>query len=334
MSKLQLDPENPRLHLFYLTHELPAQPTQAQIAATLESVSEFQTLIDSIARNNGCFHPPLVTVDYRILEGNRRVAALRKLQAEHPKNGKWRKVTVQQLVKRITGPQEKTARAKYHLEEMLPWDGLSVLTEYVAVAEREGIDALAIMLGRFRRQIEPLLVAGHCLRKFSQTYPQVHKQELLWVLVGLCGIKQIEAKVSFSRTTRCIFSAEENDRPAHQPFPLSKIMQWVAAGRFTKPYQDQQHQYSIRPEQVPTLFRRVRQAGEEIMAYFLEPDGSLAKAIALLEAGQQTRYYQQRRAIALTNKYMELGATIDHITMLVNQQGLAKQSFPYPTDVH
>jgi hypothetical protein len=86
---------------------------------------------------------------------------------------------VQQLAGRITLAQEKAIRAKFHLEGMLPWDGLSQLAEYTAVAEREGADSLATMLGRFRRQIEPLLVAGRCVRRFSQDYPQVHAEELL-----------------------------------------------------------------------------------------------------------------------------------------------------------
>src|SRR6266542_3952944 len=52
----------------------------------------------------------------------------------------------------------------HNIETMLAWDSLSVLTEYLGVAEREGPDALAQMLGRYRPQIEPLLIAGRCLR--------------------------------------------------------------------------------------------------------------------------------------------------------------------------
>lgn len=305
LSKLKLDPDNPRLHSFYLTHELSAEPTQTQIATILESLPEFQSLLDSIARNNGCFQPPLVTSDLRILEGNRRVAALRKLAFDNPKNGQLQKVTVQQLTQRINTAQEKAIRAKFDLEGMLPWDSLSQLTEYLALADREGADFLASMLGRFRQQIEPLLVAGRCIRKFSQAYPQIHSQELLWVLAGLCGIKQIEPQVAFSRSTRCVFTSEETERPAKQPFTLVQIMSWVAQGRFTKPYSDGGKHYNINPSQVPGLFRKVLQAGEEILAYFLEPDGSLAKALMFLEAGQKTSHRQHHQALQLTNKYLD-----------------------------
>ena len=47
LNKLQLDPENPRLHSFYLTHELPAQPTQVQSddgAATLQDAESVADL--------------------------------------------------------------------------------------------------------------------------------------------------------------------------------------------------------------------------------------------------------------------------------------------------
>jgi hypothetical protein len=306
LSKLRLDPENPRLHSFYLTHELPAEPTQPQLAAVLESLPEFQSLLDSIARNNGCFHPPLVTMDMRVLEGNRRVAALRRLRIEHPQTGRWQHVSVQQINQRINSSQEKSIRAKYHLEGMLAWDSLSQLTEYLALAEREGEDCVASLLGRFRSHIEPLLVAGRCVRLFSQTYPQLHSQELLWVLVGLCGVKQLDPEVTFSRATRCIYTEKDDARPTNQPFSLTNIMRWLAEGRFTKPYQDQERPYSVRPTQVPTLFRRLRLAGEEAMAAFLEPDGSLAKALALMQTGPQTSYRQQRLALNQTQKYMEL----------------------------
>ena len=78
VSRLKLDPENPRLHSAYLTHDLPARPNEKQIAAVLEQLPEFQALLDAITRNDGVFQPPLVTADFRVLEGNRRVAALTK----------------------------------------------------------------------------------------------------------------------------------------------------------------------------------------------------------------------------------------------------------------
>ncbi|MCA1601827.1 MAG: hypothetical protein LC776_09365 [Acidobacteria bacterium] len=183
---------NPRLHSAYLTHELPADPSQPQLTKVLERLPEFQSLVDSIARNNGCFQPPLVTFDYRVLEGNRRVAALRRLRTENPRSGQFKIITIQQLVNRVTQTQEKAIRAKFHLEGAFAWDSLSQLTEYLALAEREGADFVAGMLGRYRNQIEPLLVAGRCVRKFSESYPQLHSQELLWVLVGLCGVVQID----------------------------------------------------------------------------------------------------------------------------------------------
>jgi hypothetical protein len=189
---------------------------------------------------------------------------------------------------------------------MLPWDSISQLTEYVALADREGADCVANLLGRFSRQIQPLLVAGRCLRLFSQAYPQPHPPELLWVLVGLCGVKQIEPTVTFSRTQRCIFTEQDDQRPAHQPFPLAQVMKWVTEGRFTRPYQDEVRGYSIRPGQAPALFRRVRQAGEETLAYFLEPEGSLSKAMAFLESGPQTPHRQQKQALMLTQRYMDL----------------------------
>src|SRR5689334_6919901 len=48
LSRLKLDPENPRLHSAYLAHDLPAKPNEKQIAAILEQLPEFQALLDAI----------------------------------------------------------------------------------------------------------------------------------------------------------------------------------------------------------------------------------------------------------------------------------------------
>jgi hypothetical protein len=306
LSKLRLDPENPRLHSAYLTHDLPSAPSQKQIEEALARLPEFATLVDALARNQGCFHAPLITDDLRVLEGNRRVAAMRRVHAEHPKTARWHKLTVQQIVGAVAPALERAIRAKYHLENALPWDGLSQLTEYTALAEREGADRLAHLLGRSRTQVEPVLVAGRCLAAFSAQHPESRAPSALWVLAGLCGVKQIEPQVAISRTTRFIYSDQDHERPQRQPYPTSRFYQWVAEQRFTRPHQEATTSFQIKPAQVPAAFRRVREAGDEALAYFLEPDGGLAKAIALLERNDPTPYWQHQRAIQLTRKYIDL----------------------------
>jgi hypothetical protein len=64
-------------------------------------------------------------------------------------------------------------------------DALSQLTAYLAVAERDGPDLLATMIGKFRRQIEPLIVAGRAGRRFSELYPDLRLRDWLLILVRL-----------------------------------------------------------------------------------------------------------------------------------------------------
>jgi hypothetical protein len=238
LDRLKLDPDNPRLHSAYLTHALPSRPNEKQIIQALEGLPEFQALLDAISRNHGCFQPPLITVDHRVLEGNRRVTALRKLRAEDPQSRHWETVTVHQLTARVAPEQERALRSKFHLEHALAWDGLSQLTEYVAMAERDGMDALATLLGKFRSAVEPVVVAGQAVRLFSQTYSESRSQELLWVLVGMCGVREIVPKVMISTAARCIYTARDEERPREQPFTLAQVMKWLAEERFTKPYEE------------------------------------------------------------------------------------------------
>jgi hypothetical protein len=188
----------------------------------------------------------------------------------------------------------------------LPWDALSQLTEYLAVAERDGPDLLATMVGKFRPQVEPLIVAGRAVRRFAETYPELRSQDLLLILVGLCGVRRIIPEVSFAPSLRVIYSDRDEERPQKQPFALSQIMKWLVEGRFTQPYEDTERTYSVRPVYAPMLFRQVRQAGEEAMSLFLEEGGSLAKAMAFLQNGYSALHREQRRALRKTQKYLDL----------------------------
>lgn len=306
LKNLRLDPANPRLHSSYLTHELPASPSQAQLVRILEQLPEFDSLKEALVRNQGCFQPPLVTNDNRVLEGNRRVAAMRRLLSENKKSGQWSTVTVQQLAKKITDAQEKAIRAKFHIEGMLSWDSLSKLTEYLAIADRDGVDSLAGMLSRPPKQLEPLLVAGRSIRLFSQAYPNLKSQDLLLVLAGLCGVKQIEPNLVISTSQRCIYTHIDDERPTHQTFPLAQIMRWLAEGRFTASYNDGTRNHTIKPSKVASEFRRVREEGHEAMLHFTEPEGSLTKALAFIEAKHPTLHWRHTQALKQTLKFMGL----------------------------
>jgi len=180
------------------------------------------------------------------------------------------------------------------------------LTEYLAVAERDGPDLLATMVGKFRPQIEPLIVAGRAMRRFAETYPDLRSQDLLLILVGLCGVRRIIPEVTFAPSLRVICTDKDEERPQRQPFPLAQIMKWLVEGRFTQAYEDEQRTYTVKPGRVPSVFREVRQAGEEAMSLFLEEGGSLAKASAFLQNGYSALHRGQRRALRQTQKYLDL----------------------------
>jgi hypothetical protein len=193
-----------------------------------------------------------------------------------------------------------------NIENALPWDALSQLTEYLAVAERDGPDLLATMVGKFRPQIEPLIVAGRAVRRFAETYPDLRSQDLLLILVGLCGVRRIIPEVTFAPSLRVIYTDKDEERPQKQPFPLAQVMKWLVEGRFTHPYEDGQRSYTVKPIYVPAILREVRQSGEEAMSLFLEEDGSLAKAMAFLQDGYSALHREQRRALRQTQKYLDL----------------------------
>jgi hypothetical protein len=196
------------------------------------------------------------------------------------------------------------------LEHALAWDRLSQLTEYVVIGERDGADALATMLGKFRAGVEPLVVAGQAMRLFSQTYPESQSQELLWILAGLCGVREVVPKVMISTAARCIWTADDKERPREQPFSLAQIMKWLVEGRFTKSYEEGGRTYTIKQVPVPALFRDVRRAGEEALSYFLEEGGSLAKAAYHLDHGYSAFHREQRRLVKQSQRFLDVLGTV------------------------
>jgi hypothetical protein len=228
------------------------------------------------------------------------------LHAAEAQNQQWRAVTVHQLGVRIPSEQERALRAKFHLENALPWDALSQLTEYLAVAERDGPDLLATMIGKFRPQIEPLIVAGRAVRRFSELYPDLRSRDLLLILVGLCGVRHIIPEVTLAPSLRVLYTDKDEERPQKQPFTLTQILKWLVEGRFTQSYEEGSRTYTVKPLYVPAIFREVRQAGEEAMSLFLEEGGSLARASAFLQNGYSALHREQRRALRQTQKFLDL----------------------------
>jgi hypothetical protein len=162
------------------------------------------------------------------------------------------------------------------------------------------------MVGKFRPQIEPLIVAGRCVRRFSELYPELRSQDLLLILVGLCGVRRIVPEVTFAPSLRCIFTDQDEARPQKQPFALTQVMKWLVEGRFTQPYEDVSRTITVKPVYAPALFRDVRQAGEEALSLFLEEGGSLAKAVAFLQNGYSAWHREQRQVLRQTQKYLDL----------------------------
>ncbi len=123
------------------------------------------------------------------------------------------------------------------------------------MAERDGPDLLATMVGKFRPQVEPLIVAGRSVRRFAETYPDLRSQDLLHILIGLCGVRRIIPEVTFAPSLRVIYTERDEERPQKQPFTLQQIMKWLVEGRFTRPYEDGERTYAVRPIYAPTLWR-------------------------------------------------------------------------------
>ena len=141
---------------------------------------------------------------------------------------------------------------------------------------------------------------------FACAITELRSQDLLLILVGLCGVRRIIPEVTFAPSLRVIYTDRDEERPQKQPFTLTQVLKWLVEGRFTQAYEDGTRSYTVKPIYVPTIFREVRQAGEEALSLFLEDGGSLAKASAFLQNGYSALHREQRQALRQTQKYLDL----------------------------
>lgn len=190
LDRLLLDEDNPRIS-FFKDNQVVAALTEQQIEFALSqgNPESWRKLKDSIHNNRGVVTPiwvePLQTPTgelFRVIEGNSRVLAYRKLMAEEPQEAKWQTILAYVLPREVSGEQKNFIRLLSHLRGATDWDAYDKAKYLYRLWQEDGwpLDRLEKQTKMTKRQIEQnieayKLMSEQCLPQYGTDPEEVSK---------------------------------------------------------------------------------------------------------------------------------------------------------------
>lgn len=164
LNRLVLDEDNPRIS-YFKDNQLKPSLTEKDVefALTSGNTEAWRKLRDSIHNNRGVVTPiwvePLQSPtdeSFRVIEGNSRVLACRKLMAEEPHEPHWQAVLAYVLPREVSGEQKNFIRLLSHLRGATDWDAYEKAKYLYRLWDSDGWtkDRLEKQTKMTRRQIE------------------------------------------------------------------------------------------------------------------------------------------------------------------------------------
>lgn len=164
INRLVLDEENPRISFFKDNQVKPNLTEQdVEYALTSGNTEAWRKLKDSIHNNRGVVTPiwvepmqPPAGELFRVIEGNSRVLACRKLMAEEPHEPHWQTILAYVLPREVSGEQKNFVRLLSHLRGATDWDAYEKAKYLYRLWDRDGWtkDRLEKQTKMTRRQID------------------------------------------------------------------------------------------------------------------------------------------------------------------------------------
>src|ERR1017187_2762233 len=134
VKSLKLDPGNDRLsYRVRGAHSMIA--TDKELHKMLCKQGSMQDLYASILSNGGLIEDPVVRRNYVVVEGNRRIVALRELQKKYPADSRFKEAFVKLLPDDITDEQLMMLLGELYVAGEISW-GAFEQAEYVWKMQR------------------------------------------------------------------------------------------------------------------------------------------------------------------------------------------------------
>jgi hypothetical protein len=175
VSKLQLDPGNPRIQ--YLLGQSAGGLNQAELDALIWEKDAVKALAGSIYQNGGVYEPIVVQNrkkdTFVVREGNCRTVACRHLLEQYPKDPKFSSVPAMVFAHELTEEALAVLLADMHVAGKIRWDAYEQAKHVHDLAELYGktYEWLSNHLRLSKSRITELLAAYKAVNDFLKSHP-------------------------------------------------------------------------------------------------------------------------------------------------------------------
>lgn len=228
LDQLVLDEFNPRIS-FFKDNQAVADLSEQQVEFALSqgNPEAWRKLKDSIHNNRGVVNPIWVEpVDlaggrrFRVIEGNSRVLACRRLAGEEPGEALWHTILAYVLPDAVSAEQKNFIRLLSHLRGATDWDAYDKAKYLYRLWDEDGwpIDRLEKQTKMTRRQIEQnieayRLMTDQYLPKHGADPAAVSKFSYFVEYVRDKKLQQLLAKYAGGIDGYCDWVADRNKLP-------------------------------------------------------------------------------------------------------------------------
>ncbi len=120
INSLKYDPDNPRINRI-ISRRLPDKVNQEFIELELLKLDSTKDLTTDLEANEGVIDE-IYVLKNRVIEGNRRLCAYRRLNKKYPAEKKWKFIKARILQDDVTDEEISYILVTFHIKGKTPWD--------------------------------------------------------------------------------------------------------------------------------------------------------------------------------------------------------------------
>lgn len=215
--------DNPRIN-YIISKYRPEQVNSQLIESALLSRDSTKELIHDIESNGGLLEPVIV-LNNRVIEGNTRLCAYRRLYKRHQSN-QWRYIKANIINDEVSTKEIFSILSNYHIRGKTPWDPYEKASCINKMIEQGySIDEVVKAIGSTKSKVEIMLDAYKVMRdKYLVKVESANEQ----IIGAHDEIKK------FSYFDALFTNKDLAERAKTTPQFIDEFVEWVAEGRIPK----------------------------------------------------------------------------------------------------
>jgi hypothetical protein len=224
INSLEYDPENPRINR--IVSRIPSNKiTQEFIEEELLKLDSTKDLTRELEANKGVVDEVYV-LNNKVIEGNRRLCAYRRLRKKYPTEKRWQSIKARILENDVTDEEISYILVTFHIKGKTPWDAYEKAAYIHRMIKKlnKTPDEISKHLGMQKKTIESMLNAYETM---SAKYLQNSYENNL-------GSSTKEEVKKFSYFDAFYRQKDLLKRAQETPSFLDEFVEWVKEERFKK----------------------------------------------------------------------------------------------------